>query len=990
MRRLLIISLLPFLLLLRSEAQYSPTLKAGIGPPTEANCTQGTMYTDINVSGHVYVCQSTVNPHWIDIISSGTGALFPNTSALVVNLTTTTARNATSADITNTLGYFPVNKAGDTMSGNLTVNAAFAANSAAIAGAVTAASGVIAGPLTSDTVTSNSLLNGVYTPNGGTYTGDICQRWQQVHTKAIAAGQTSVVVDLRAFTSNPQLCSVNPFANVGTISGEMAYLPPVAIFKTSQWTWPSKFHMFGIDNLNGLTTNSTIVDCNMSQIQPGPNPCSSSFIPVTQITSSTASGSSGTLFTATPHGAQANDIFLLEGNGNDLDSAWYATTVPNSTQITFPYTGSNTISGARSIAINTITSQCGNYLQSGQVTTPPYADWVASGSVSVGQLIIPLLNNAGGYIYQVSTGGTSSGTEPSPWNQTVAGTQSDGSAVWTNLGQPCVATFALASAHGVLAGGFPLTVASTGTVLDGSRYIYTINPGGNQLAFTMLYLGAPITLTSTGTVTITPQITRPSFTVGNTLAANSSGVDQGIGIENVTLDSNDIPGSIGVFSSTMNEGSGIFWSELRNAARRGYLIMKTSNGFPANWSDGYLQIYSSQLDAPATNATVMNCIPTAGYDVYGGANPMHSFHDATIRPLHNRNPCEDAIDVAGVIGGSFANIHAEIERHNIHFTGASASNGIFVSNVSTGFGQVYNLAGLYGAVIRNDSTACTECHFDAIVSYQSPYTIDDSQGGHSFAGGTALVDNRCAEYVLDETTANPMCNKGTASHVFQGPFEVWTGPIRLRTSAGTFEGQMSLDGANNIQLTGASGQIYICPAGGSTCSGAGGIANRLGAGTNGFSIENSAGTQQGFFSMANIASSDKTWTMPNASGVPTLDTQLNRNWYIPPAAFATSTMLGPAYFEPVAVKITTMTIRNSGTTSCSAAPVVNIMDLGTSPSTLYGSATSLQSLTGGTVVGVTGTSGLSVAITAGHYIGVALSAGTCATPPQMDVSISLQ
>jgi len=59
--------------------------------------------------------------------------------------------------------------------------------------------------------------------------------------------------------------------------------------------------------------------------------------------------------------------------------------------------------------------------------------WVKSTAYAVGYQIVPAAaNNAGGYLYQVTTAGTSGATEPATFNQTVGGTQTDGSVVWTN------------------------------------------------------------------------------------------------------------------------------------------------------------------------------------------------------------------------------------------------------------------------------------------------------------------------------------------------------------------------------------------------------------------------------------------------------------------------------------------------------------------------------------------------------------------------------
>jgi hypothetical protein len=66
-------------------------------------------------------------------------------------------------------------------------------------------------------------------------------------------------------------------------------------------------------------------------------------------------------------------------------------------------------------------------------------DWAANHSYAAGSVVGPLSNNsglgngAGGFNYQVSGNCTSGANEPN-WNQTVAGTQSDGSCTWVNVG----------------------------------------------------------------------------------------------------------------------------------------------------------------------------------------------------------------------------------------------------------------------------------------------------------------------------------------------------------------------------------------------------------------------------------------------------------------------------------------------------------------------------------------------------------------------------
>jgi hypothetical protein len=113
-------------------------------------------------------------------------------------------------------------------------------------------------------------------------------------------------------------------------------------------------------------------------------------------------------------------------------------------------------------------------------------------------------------------------------------------------------------------------------------------------------------------------------------------------------------------------------------------------------------------------------------------------------------------------------------------------------------------------------------------------------------------------------------------------------------------------------------------------------------------------------------------------------------WNLQSALFATVTTLSTAYLEDNAVTLKAITARLSGTISCTVAPTIAILDLGTSVTTVYGSATVLASLTTGTADGAFSSTGLSNAIAAGHYIGMGFSAGTCVTAPTMDISAEIQ
>ncbi len=64
----------------------------------------------------------------------------------------------------------------------------------------------------------------------------------------------------------------------------------------------------------------------------------------------------------------------------------------------------------------------------------PVENWIKNTAYAVGYQIVPsAANNPGGYLFQVTTAGTSNATtEPATFNQTVGGTTTDGSVTWTN------------------------------------------------------------------------------------------------------------------------------------------------------------------------------------------------------------------------------------------------------------------------------------------------------------------------------------------------------------------------------------------------------------------------------------------------------------------------------------------------------------------------------------------------------------------------------
>ena len=119
----------------------------------------------------------------------------------------------------------------------------------------------------------------------------------------------------------------------------------------------------------------------------------------------------------------------------------------------------------------------------------------------------------------------------------------------------------------------------------------------------------------------------------------------------------------------------------------------------------------------------------------------------------------------------------------------------------------------------------------------------------------------------------------------------------------------------------------------------------------------------------------------------------NYYWSIQPVLFSTSTALGPVYFLPNGATWPSSTFimiaRLSGTISCTVAPSIVFLDLGTSATTAYGSATVFATLTTGTSDGVYTNGGGAASIAAGHYVGMGFSGGTCVTAPTIDLTVTL-
>jgi hypothetical protein len=667
---------------------------------------------------------------------------------------------------------------------------------------------------------------------------------------------------------------------MGNVSGMRVEAPPGAIYQLpgGQIQVPAKVRLTGLGNLSGLSTNSTFVACNAAQTQYGPQPCgSNSFVTYVNTVSSTNSNGTATIQVASNPGLKPGAIVVGEGNASpDLNTVGVVQSATSSS-FTIGYNGSNTVSGQRVIPVTSVTSTCINWLQA---TETPYSDWAANTvypTSSNSTIILPRTGNAGGYLYQLQggKGGTSRGTAPT-WDQSIGSTTVDYQNNWVNIGQYCEATVTLNAPHGFLEGGFPMTFTGTSSPLDGKQYAYEINPNADPNSFTVKYLGGPISLTNKGSVTLQSMITIPPVIMGDGISTSTekNGVSLGARAEYVTFDANDLPLSIGVLSATINEGGGIIESVLRNAQRIGYAVWKTSTGVPANWADRSLQIYMSSSNAPAVDPTPKNSYPGIGYSIYVGGNPLHSIRDITVRPNFNPNPLMDGFRIAGLIGATFDGIHCEIEWACFHFTSRSESKDIALLNITPGYGQVTpSGASLFHAQIVNDNKAANGLVAMGVASRQTPYSVDDSQGGHSAQSGFGIQGD-CAMYWLSQGYGQPYCDQYQyAGEMALGQhLALYDKDLYFRdtiANGSTFLGQVGLMGNKNVGIDGVNGTVYINPYGGPDHS----AKSRVYIDSGGLHICNSAGSNCAYFDFAS-GSTNTHLVIGEQSGTPAVTSQL--------------------------------------------------------------------------------------------------------------------
>lgn len=115
------------------------------------------------------------------------------------------------------------------------------------------------------------------------------------------------------------------------------------------------------------------------------------------------------------------------------------------------------------------------------------------------------------------------------------------------------------------------------------------------------------------------------------------------------------------------------------------------------------------------------------------------------------------------------------------------------------------------------------------------------------------------------------------------------------------------------------------------------------------------------------------------------------DWTLQPGLFSTAALTGQVYYVANGAALQRVITRVGGAANiCITAPTIVVMDLGTSATTTYGSATVLYSQTVTAGAGVFDSGAITgISLPSGHFLGYAVSAGSCVTPPTLSTTATL-
>jgi len=218
--------------------------------------------------------------------------------------------------------------------------------------------------------------------------------------------------------------------------------------------------------------------------------------------------------------------------------------------------------------------------------------------------------------------------------------------------------------------------------------------------------------------------------------------DDGSRLENIGIDCDNVPGSIGVYSNTINENSGLLHYRIANCVSRGLKIEQSAGGSPQNFwlEDGYIGM---SADSTAISKGV-EIVGTTG-TIIGNRGLDH----LTVFTF-SRTKLASCIDLDNT-SGFYSRIHCE-----------AASDGIHISHTvgATIIGVVGNQS-VNNLIHITQARDTRNLMLSGITANASPVTIqDDFNRAH-------LTDREIALYALG-SDGKPLTTSTNAVSYFDG------------------------------------------------------------------------------------------------------------------------------------------------------------------------------------------------------------------------------
>jgi hypothetical protein len=300
--------------------------------------------------------------------------------------------------------------------------------------------------------------------------------------------------------------------------------------------------------------------------------------------------------------------------GNNLTSTRFAATATQLPDGNVLIVGGSTDGSTVTNAASTALASVEIYNPAGGTFTAlanTFADWQTNHAYAKGDLILPAVGNPGGFVFEVTTAGTSDPTVEPTWNQNVGQTnpENTGTVVWTNVGLPSLTTARFGHTATLLSNGNVLIAGGEGT-------------GGTALQSTEIYNFSTKTFIAGGMLA-TARVGHAAVALSNgdvlLFGGGTNYQLNGVGVSSIA--SAEISTDSGTtFALTMNS---------MGTARFGLSASLLSNGtvLLAGGSDGTNVLTSTEIFNPT--ATPSSGTFAAGT---GTLNTARFAHTATLLP----------------------------------------------------------------------------------------------------------------------------------------------------------------------------------------------------------------------------------------------------------------------------------------------------------------------------------------------------------------------